>query len=117
MRSMSEGQDQLSLSAVPEQIIVLESQNNQIVPSSNPSSSNSGDKGISPGSILSWKSKLSMNRKIKLEALQLEYNLYLKIFHGIFVIRCQMMNIEHLKIKSKIKLNQMLEDVKNFKRT
>lgn len=30
--------------------------------------------------VLSWKSKLSMNRKNKLEVLQLEYQIYLKIF-------------------------------------
>ena len=50
-------------------------------------------------SILSWKSKLSMNRKIRLEAMQLDYHIYLKFHQSIFVTRCQMINIECLKIQ------------------
>jgi hypothetical protein len=51
---------------------------------------------------------MSAKRKDKLLSLSLEYKDYIMKHQGIFVVRCQMMNIEYTKIKHKIDIEKMM---------
>ena len=58
----------------------------------------------------------SLYRRDKLQGLELDYHEYLQQFQGIFMIRCQMMNIELSKIREKYDIEKMMIEFKNFKK-
>lgn len=51
-----------------------------------------------------------------MKCLQMNYIEYLKKFQGIFIVRCQMMNIEFLKIKQKVDIQKRMLQFKNFQK-
>ena len=57
----------------------------------------------------------SMYRRDKLQGLELDYHEYLQQYQGIFMIRCQMMNIELSKIREKYDIEKLMIEFKNFK--
>ena len=46
----------------------------------------------------------------------MDYHQYLQRSQGIFVIRCQMMNIELSQIREKYDIEKLMVDFKNFKK-
>jgi hypothetical protein len=83
-------------------------------------SSRNSKKAFKGGDMVSERSgnrrQLSIYRRDKLEGLELDYHEYLQQHQGIFIIRCQMMNIELSKIREKYDLEKMMIDFKNFKK-
>ena len=62
------------------------------------------------------KRQMSMYRRDKLQGLESDYHQYLQKNQGIFVIRCQMMNIELQKIRETLDLEKMMVEFTNFKK-
>jgi hypothetical protein len=62
------------------------------------------------------RSKKSLYRRDKLQGLEIDYHEYLQRSQGIFIIRCQMMNIELSQIREKYDLEKMMVEFKNFKK-
>ena len=57
----------------------------------------------------------SSYRRDRLQGLELDYHVYLQSQQGIFVVRCQMMNIELQKIRDACDLEKLMLEFRNFK--
>lgn len=47
--------------------------------------------------------------------LQMNYTDYLRIYQGLFVIRCQLMNVEYQKIRVEVDLDNLMANIEKFK--
>ena len=58
---------------------------------------------------------MSVGNKQKMKYLQMNYTDYLRIYQGLFVIRCQLMNVEYQKIRVEVDLDNLMANIEKFK--
>ena len=58
---------------------------------------------------------MSVGNKQKMKYLQMNYTDYLRIYQGLFVIRCQLMNVEYQKIRVEVDLDNIMANIEKFK--